>query len=253
MRRYVARTLILAVALLVTAFSLAPQISAEEIDPAPQETAIPNGPTEVDRRYEAYGFLFEQYDQHERYGRFSEGQMEGLAQVILAYADLVGGSERLARLVNGPVRVRKDGQAAVSYTQAGKVIGLGRGAFDLALTVEHNFYTWGAEDADELAQIVFGHEIAHRWIETLRRQNGRDWTDAYGQTVWRGEDASSTARWGRVGEPEGEQVAPEEEAVTNLALYALDRGYRWTFLYDAPATAGRQLHIDRWVSDLANG
>jgi hypothetical protein len=134
----------------------------------------------------------------------------------------------------------------VSYTQAGKVIGLGRGAFDLALTTESNFYTWGARGGDELAQIVFGHEIGHRWIEGLRRRDGRDWARVYGQNVWRGERPSARTSW----DESGDQADPEEEAVTNLALYVLGKETRWTFLHDAPATEGRQLRIDGWVYDV---
>ena len=45
-------------------------------------------------------------------------------------------------------------------------------------------------------------------------------------------------------------VSPEEEAVTNLALAALGKGYRWTFLHDAPSRERRQVRVDGWVSDL---
>jgi hypothetical protein len=153
-------------------------------------------------------------------------------------------------LVSGPVRVRRDLQEVLSYTQAGKVIGLGRGAFDLTLTEEANHYTWGASSGDELAQIVFGHEIGHRWVEALRRKDGVDWGDVYGRNVWRGERAS-LGTWAEAAEREDAQGDAEEEAVTNLALAALDREYRWTFLHDAPAGESRQLWIDGWVYDLA--
>jgi hypothetical protein len=199
--------------------------------------------------YKAYGFVFEQYEGHDRFGRFSDHELDVLGGVVEAYAGLVGGAEKLNALVNGPVRVRRDFHEVVSYTQAGKVIGLGRGAFDLTLTTESNFYTWGANGGDELAQVVFGHEIGHRWIDALRRQGGRDWGDVYGQNVCRDERLSSRETWPTDGES-GAGVDPEEEAVTNLALFALGRGYRWTFLHDAHATAGRQVWIDGWVSDL---
>lgn len=207
-------------------------------------------PVELDRRYEAYGFLLEGYEGHERYGRFTEHQVEVLGAVIVAYADLVGGPERLSALVNGPVRVRRDLREVLSYTQAGQVIGLGRGAFDPALTQEANYYTWGATSGDELAQIVFGHEIGHRWIEALRREAGADWGDVYGRNVWRGERAS-LGTWAEAAELEGGQGDAEEEAVTNLALAVLSKGYRWTFLHDAPASGARQVWIDGWVYDLA--
>jgi hypothetical protein len=206
------------------------------------------GPVEVNEAYKAYGFLFEQYEGHERFSRFTEHEIGVLGGVIEAYADLVGGPAKLNALVNGPVRVRRDLHEVVSYTQAGRVIGLGRGAFDLDVTTEANYYTWGASTGDELAQIVFGHEIGHRWIDALRKRDGRDWGDVYGEHVRRDERLGSRETWPAEGEPGG--VDAEEEAVTNLALYVLGRGYRWTFLHDAPATAGRQLWIDGWVSDL---
>lgn len=224
-----------------------------EVQAGPQqqegiETTI--GPDEVDERYKTYGFVFEQYEDHDRYGRFTDHEIDVLGSVIVAYADWVGGPEQLNALVNGLVRVRRDLHEVVSYTQAGKVIGLGRGAFDLALTTESNFYTWGASNGDELAQIVFGHEIGHRWINTLRRQHGVDWGDKYGQNVWRGERASSRETWSTAARSDGDQADPEEEAVTNLALFVLGRGYRWTFLHDAPAREQRQVWIDGWVYDL---
>jgi hypothetical protein len=200
---------------------------------------------ELDTTYEAYGFVFEQHDGG-AYGAFDAREIAALGQVIEAYAELAGGPETLYALVNGPVRVRRDLQTVVSYTQAGKVIGLGRGAFDLAATAEANYYDWGAESGSELAQIVFGHEIAHRWIDTLRQAGARDWGDAYGENVWRGE-RPSTGTWAETPEAVGDA---EEEAVTNLALYVLDKGYRWTFLHDAPATENRQVWIDGWASDL---
>ena len=90
---------------------------------------------------------------------------------------------------------------------------------------------------------MFGHEIGHRWVASLRADAGKDWGDIYGQNVWRGERPSSREQWASVAES-------EEEAVTNLALYALDKGYRWTFLRDAPATERRQVWIDGWMLDL---
>jgi hypothetical protein len=202
-------------------------------------------PAAVNRQYEAYGFLFEQYDGQRAYGRFTEHEIEVLGRVIVAFADMAGGPGALSALVDGPVRVRRDLQSAASYTQAGRVIGLGRGAFDLAVTEESNFYAWGAGSGDELAQIVFGHEIGHRWIETLRRQGGIDWGVTYAQNVWRGERASTPETWAAAN-----AVSPEEEAVTNLALFALGRKYRWTFLHDAPAGEARRVWIDGSAHDL---
>jgi hypothetical protein len=202
-------------------------------------------PIGVNQRYEAYGFLFEQYDGVSGYSRFTEHEIEVLGSAIVAFADLVGGPAALSTLVDGPIHVRRDLRGVVSYTQAGQVIGLGRGAFDLAVTEESNYYAWGAESGDGLAQIVFGHEIGHRWIETLRRQNGVDWGAIYGQNVWRGERVSAPETWAAAN-----GVSPEEEAVTNLALYALGRTYRWTFLHDAPSSEARQVWIDGWICDL---
>ena len=220
-----------------------------------QEDAAPAaGPTALDETFKAYGFVFEQYDDHDTYGRFTNHEMDVLGSVIVAFADLAGGPKQLAALVNGPVHVRRDLHGAVSYTQAGGVIGLGRGAFDLALTTEGNYYTWGARSGDELAQIVFGHEIGHRWIEALRRQDAKDWGDVYGRNVWRGERAPSPSQtidtWITGDTAGGSPADPEEEAVTNLALFALGRRYRWTFLHDAPASERRQVWVDGWVSDL---
>jgi len=217
-------------------------------DPATVEVAsVPADavPVEVNRQYEAYGFLFEQYDDASGYSRFTEHEIEVLGSAIVAFADLVGDPAALSTLVDGPIHVRRDLQGAVSYTQAGQVIGLGRGAFDLAVTEESNYYAWGAESGDGLAQIVFGHEIGHRWIETLRRQSGVDWGAIYGQNVWRGERVSAPETWAAAN-----GVSPEEEAVTNLALYALGRTYRWTFLHDAPSSEARQVWIDGWICDL---
>ena len=213
----------------------------------PSEAAAPSASPRVKRAFEAYGFLFEQYVDHARYGRFTAHEIEVLGWVIVAYADQVGGPQRLYSLVDGPVRVRKDLNEVASYTQAGRVVGLGRGSFDLALTTERNYYTWGASTGDELAQIVFGHEIGHRWIQGVRRESGVDWGVKYGQNVWRGERSSSRDTWDVSA---GAQVSPEEEAVTNLALYVLGKGYRWTFLHDAPASERRQVWVDGWVSDL---
>jgi len=207
-------------------------------------------PVEVNRQYEAYGFLFEQHPGKEGYGRFTEHELAVLGSVIVAFADVVGGPGALSALVDGPICVRRDLQSVVSYTQAGRVIGLGRGAFDLAVTEESNYYAWGAASGDELAQIVFGHEIGHRWIEALRRQGGVDWGAAYGQNVWRGERVSAPEKWPAAAGSGGDGVSPEEEAVTNLALYALGLGYRWTFLHDAPASETRQVWVDGWVYDL---
>jgi hypothetical protein len=209
----------------------------------PTQHGVP-GPY-VDGQYAAYGFLFESYSNHDRYGRFTAHEMAVLGQVIQAFASLAGGPQNLSRLVNGPVRVRKDTIEVVSYTQAGKVIGLGRGAFDLALTDKYNYYTWGAASGDPLAQIVFGHEIGHRWIETLRRSTGKDWADVYERNVWRGERISSRESWA-----DANAVDCEEEAVTNLALNALGKRYRWTFLHDAPSGGFRQVQVDGWVYDL---
>jgi len=207
-------------------------------------------PIEVDGQYGAYGFLFEQHDAESGYGRFTAHEMAALGSAIVAFVDVVGGPGALSALVDGPVRVRQDLQSVVSYTQAGRVIGLGRGAFDLAVTEESNYYAWGAQSGDELAQIVFGHEVGHRWIEALRRQSGVDWGAAYGQNVWRGERASAPEKWPTAAGPGGDGVSPEEEAVTNLALFVLGRRYRWTFLHDAPASEARQVWIDGWVYDL---
>jgi hypothetical protein len=220
-----------------------------EIAP-PSDVKTASASPEMETTYEAYGFVFEQYRGHERYGRFTAREVEVLGRVIGAYADVVGGPERLSALVDGPVRVRRDLHEVVSYTRAGRVIGLGRGAFDLALTRESNYYTWGAGSGEELAQTVFGHELGHRWIEGLRREDGVDWGVKYGQNVWRGERASSRETWDL---SEGAQVSPEEEAVTNLALYVLGKKYRWTFLHDAPATERRQVWVDGWVYDLVAG
>jgi hypothetical protein len=203
---------------------------------------------ELDTTYEAYGFVFEQRDD-ERYGSFGQSEIAVLGKVIVAYAELVGSPETLHAMVNGPVRVRRDLQSVVSYTQAGQVIGLGRGAFDLTVTTEANFYTWGAESGDELAQIVFGHEVAHRWIDALRQETGRDWGDVYGETIWRGE-RPSTGTWAATAQASDDGADAEEEAVTNLALYVLGKGHRWTFLHDAPSTEGRQVWVDGWASDL---
>ena len=224
--------------------------SAVEAQAETQQAAVPaaTGPLKVDERYAAYGFVFEQYEGHDCFGRFSDHELDVLGEVVEAYAGLVGGAERLSTLVSGPVRVRRDLCAVVSYTQAGKVIGLGRGAFDLDVTTASNYYTWGAKSGDELAQVVFGHEVGHRWIDSLRKQGSKDWGDVYGENVWRGERPSTRETWDAA--QEGSGADPEEEAVTNLALSVLGRGYRWTFLTDAPATAGRQVWIDGWVSDL---
>jgi hypothetical protein len=222
------------------------QTEAAAAQNAAVETPAPS--IELDTTYEAYGFVFEQHDD-ERHGSFDERELAALGKVIEAYAEVVGGPEMLHMMVNGPVRVRRDLQAVVSYTQAGKVIGLGRGAFDLAVTTEANFYTWGAESGQELAQIVFGHEIAHRWVDALRQETGRDWGDAYGETIWRGE-RPSTGTWAADADASGDGADAEEEAVTNLALHVLDKGYRWTFLHDAPSTENRQVWVDGWASDL---
>lgn len=204
-------------------------------------------PVEVNRQYEAYGFLFEQYDGGSPYGRFSAHEIEVLGQVIVAYAEVAGGPGTLSALVDGPVGVRRDLGSVVSYTQAGRVIGLGRGAFDLTVTEAHNYYAWGAASGDELAQIVFGHEIGHRWVEALRKRDGVDWGVTYARNVWRGERASAPETW-----EAAEGVSPEEEAVTNLALFVLGRRYRWTFLHDAPASEARQVWVDGWVYDLVS-
>jgi hypothetical protein len=214
---------------------------------APADTAAPESTMVEDTRYAAYGFLFEQYSEHERFGGFTEHEIKALGVVIEAFAEHVGGAARLHTLVNGPVRVRRDLHEVVSYTQAGRIIGLGRGAFDLAVTTESNYYTWGAESGDELAQIVFGHEIGHRWLETLRRDSDTDWGVIYAQNVWRGERPSKKEVWDL---STASSVSPEEEAVTNLALAMLGKRRRWTFLHDAPAKDQRQVYIDGWVSDV---
>jgi hypothetical protein len=215
--------------------------TATDLASEPTATA----PVEVNRQYGAHGFLFEQYDDVSRYNLFTEHEIEVLGGAVVAFADLAGGPPALSMLVDGPVRVRRDLRGAVSYTQAGQVIGLGRGAFDLAVTEGNNYYAWGAESGAELAQVVLGHEIGHRWIETLRREQGVDWGAMYGQHVWRGERASAPETWAAA-----DGVSPEEEAATNLALYALGRNYRWTFLNDVLAGKARQVWIDGWIYDL---
>jgi len=250
-KRLSIRTLALLLVLISTVPATSGRVEAQRgalvaaANAATVQNAAPAGPVELDATYAAYGFLFEQYKGPE-YGSFSEHEIAVLGQVIEAYADLVGSPETLSGLVNGPVRVRRDLKRVVSYTQAGQVIGLGRGAFDLAVTAEANYYAWGAESGDELAQIVFGHEVAHRWIDTVRREAEMDWGDAYGETIWRGE-RPSTGTWAANAEA---GANAEEEAVTNLALYVLSKGYRWTFLRDAPATENRQVWIDGWALDL---
>ena len=97
---------------------------------------------------------------------------------------------------------------------------------------------------------MFGHEIAHRWIDTLRKRDGVEWGDKYGQNVWRGERASTRGTWDTTAQSGGDPASPEEEAVTNMALFVLGRGYRWTFLHDAPATERRQVWVDGWVYDV---
>lgn len=218
-----------------------------QAESAPIESTEPDSTMVEETRYATYGFILEQYQGHERYGRFTEHELEVLCAAIVAFAEGAGGPERLHALVDGPVRVRRDLHEVVSYTQAGRVIGLGRGAFDLALTEESNYYAWGAESGDELAQIVFGHEIGHRWIEALRRESNVDWGIKYAQNVWRGERASSKETWDL---SDTTSVSPEEEAVTNLALAMLGKRYRWTFLHDAPSKEWRQAWVDGWVSDL---
>jgi hypothetical protein len=239
------RTLVLLVSLVPLAWAGGGPAAAQP-EAVVRGEALPVEPVNVDRRYEAYGFVFEDYEGHDGLGRFTEHQIQVLGVAIEAYAGLAGGPEQLNALVDGPVSVRRDLHGVVSYTQAGRVIGLGRGAFDLAETIENNYYAWGAESGDELAQIVFGHEVGHRWIEALRRRDGVDRAEAYRRTIWRGERLSSGAAWATLGDA-------EEEAVTNLALYALGKRYRWTFLHDAPATEARQVWIDGWVHDLVAG
>jgi len=178
---------------------------------ATADTAAPESAIVEDTRYAAYGFLFEQYSEHERFGYFTEREIEALGVVIEAFAEQVGGAARLHTLVDGP------------------------------------YYTWGAESGDELAQIVFGHEIGHRWLETLRRDSGTDWGVRYAQNVWRGERPSQIDAWDL---STASSVSPEEEAVTNLALAVLGKRQRWTFLHDAPAKDQRQVYIDGWVSDV---
>ena len=209
----------------------------------------PLDPAGVNSRYEAYGFLFEQYDgTRGRYGRFSDREIDLLGRVIVAYADLVGGPQALKALVNGPVRVRRDLQAAVSYTQAGQVIGLGLGAFDLALTQESNFYTWGARSGERAGP----DRVRTRDRPPLDRRVAQQ----SGHGLGKGIRAQRPARRARVrlrtsaAQAGSDSVEPEEEAVTNLALFALGKGYRWTFLRDAPATASRQMSIDGWVYDV---
>ena len=231
--------LILTSVLPVTARQVEAQATAswqESVEPA-------IGLSEVIKQYKAYGFVFEQYDDHDEYGRFTQHEIDVLGSVIVAYADWVGGPERLGVLVDGPVSVRKDVHEVISYTQADRVVSIGRGAFYPMLTRINHLYTWGARDEDDLARIVFGHEIGHRWIEQLRRQAAVDWADMYERDVWGGESASSLGKWTIT-------ASPEEEAVTNLALCVLGKSYRWTFLHDAPASERRQVWVDGWVSDL---
>jgi hypothetical protein len=244
--------LVLASTVLATACQVEVQAASvsQEGTPVQDSVETANGPVEVNGQYEAYGFLFEQYHDHQTYGRFTAHEIYVLGEVIMAYAKLVGGPEALTVLVNGPVRVRRDLHEIVSYTQAGQVIGLGRGAFDLALSQESNYYTWGADSGDGLAQIVFGHEIAHRWVDALRKRDGVDWGVKYGQNVWRGERASTRGLWNELPQSGGTPASPEEEAVTNMALYVLGKSYRWTFLHDAPCTERRQVMVDGWVYDV---
>ena len=215
-----ARDLTRMIALLLAAASLvpaaAPMVQAEPAVSRAPTASEPVTAVQVDSRYAAYGFVFEQYEGHDRFGRFTDHELAVLAEVIEAYADLVGGPANLSALVSGPVRVRRDEVEVVSYTQAGAVIGLGRGAFDLALTEAHNYYHWGAHTGDALAQIVFGHEIGHRWVDALRKSGGRDWGDGYGENVGRGERRSSREQGPAAGGTDAGETAKAGVQATTL-------------------------------------
>ena len=83
-------------------------VEVQAVGPQQEGAQVAVGPVEANEMYKAYGFVFEQYEGHDRFGRFSDHELDVLGDVIEAYAGLVGGAEKLNALVNGPVRVRRD-------------------------------------------------------------------------------------------------------------------------------------------------
>lgn len=187
-----------------------------------------------DERYQDYGFIFENFDDRE---------MQVLGVTVEDYADQVGGSQQLRRLIRSKwdsVVVWKDPANIGADTTDYGDIRLGTTAFDRALAAANNYSDWGAVNNDEYAQNVFGHEIGHNLLAVLRPT--KDWAVEYQNNVSRGDGAAwiDTREAG-------------EEAVTNLTLYVLQRRYFWS-IYPGPGDKekdpARTTVINDWVQDV---
>ena len=91
MKKYLLTWTIALLCILVSAaLATARRVEVQAEAPGQSDVETVAGPAEVNGQYQAYGFVFEQYDDHDQYGRFTDHELNVLGSVIVAYAEWVG-------------------------------------------------------------------------------------------------------------------------------------------------------------------
>jgi RHS repeat-associated protein len=175
-----------------------------------------------------------------QYGVYLEGftasQMIALEVTLKAFANALGSADLLKKYMmsnNGGNLQRIYADPGVG---ADASIRLGSTTFDMNFAKQNRYANYGAGSDEERAQIVLGHEIAHILISEEKKRSGVDWATEYSSSVPQGDGKS----W----DPPS---APEQEAVTNLALHVLNKGYYWNAAISAEEPGSRTSAINSWT------
>ena len=111
--------------------------------------------------------------------------------------------------------------------------------FSLEKAATANYSCYAAADEAAHAQIVIGNEISDLLIRAVKARSGINWSKFYQQWVQRD--------WASINNIK----APEEEAVTELSLNVLQKGYYFSINADNPETNPVMVaEIDGWVADF---
>ncbi len=129
-----------------------------------------------------------------------------------------------------------------TFIAANSEIRLSPTVFSMDLAETSGFPCYAAANEDAHAQIVLGHEIGHILVNAAKAQTGVDWGETYAQRI------SRNWAWMAILQ---EPVSPNEEAVTELSLKALNAGYYFS-LYTGEPESDPQIasEIDAWAEDF---